>query len=155
MHELIRDHNSTKTVATALVSSAKTSSARSNSYERCTNGQHNSKTAHSEDSCWQLHPDKNPHSHVRSKANVASITGRALCARVNQGTKSGKSLLDSGLSHHMFKDRKDFISNQPQETTIEVANGNSMTGLGVGTISGSHLGAPLSLSGALHVPELK
>ena len=30
-----------------------------------------------------------------------------------------------------------------------------MTGLGVGTVTGSSLSAPLSLSGTLHVPELK
>lgn len=63
--------------------------------------------------------------------------------------------LDSGSSHHMFKDRSNFISHSPQSTKIEVANGDSMDGHGIGTVSGSHLGAPLTLSGALHVPDLK
>lgn len=55
----------------------------------------------------------------------------------------------------MFNDKNHFTNHQPQETTIEVANRSSMTGLGVGTVCGSNLGAPLSLSGAPHVPDLK
>lgn len=55
----------------------------------------------------------------------------------------------------MFKYCSDVIVHQPQETLIEVANGKLMTGLGVGTVAGTHNGSPLSLSGALHVPKLK
>lgn len=64
-------------------------------------------------------------------------------------------MLDSGSSHHMFKDCKTFTSHEPQETLVEVANGESLTGLGVRTVVGPHYGAPLSLSGALNVPQSK
>lgn len=61
MHELIRDNFSSSSTITALNARAKASYLRSTSYKRCSNGQHNPKTAHSEESCWQLHPSKNPH----------------------------------------------------------------------------------------------
>lgn len=83
IHELIRDNNSTQVVASALSTRAKPGNSRSTSYERCTNGVHNPKTAHNEESCWQVHPSKSPHANSRTSANVATITGRALCARIN------------------------------------------------------------------------
>lgn len=149
MHELIRDLDSTKTTASALISQAKASNSRQTTYERCTHGQHNPKTAHSEDACWQLHPSKNPHHKL--SANISSISGRAQCTRGHHGPQSSKTILDSGSSQHMFKDRKSFVSHEPQETD----NGGSMLGKGVGTVSGLSLGAPLSLSDTLHVPDLK
>lgn len=155
MHELIRDNDSTKNTATTLITHSKNHSNKSPSYKQCSNGQHNPVTSHTEDSCWQLHPSKSPHSNSCTLANVAKITGRALCTRVKLGAESEKSILDSGSSHHMFKDQSNFISHLSQETLIEVANGESMMGQGLGTVSGSHHGSPLSLSGALHVPDLK
>lgn len=157
IQELIRDTNSTTNTATALNVRAKQSNInnRSSSYEQCTNGHRNPKTAHSEENCWQLHPSKNPHSNAQSSANVDTITGRALCTRVTNGAVYEKAILESGSSHHMFNNKKHFVSHQPQETKIKVANGDSMTGLGVGTVGGSSLGLPLPLSDALLVPELK
>lgn len=155
MHELICDHDSSKTLATALRTCLKTINYQSTNYKCCTNGIHNYKTAHDKAICWQLNPAKNPHYNSKSKANVASITGCALCTRDHQGNKSGESTLDSGSFHHMFKDKANSIAHSRQETKIKIANGASMTELGVGPVSGSHLGAPLSLSGTLHVPDLK
>lgn len=124
-------------------------------YEKCSNSQHNPKTAHSEESCWQLHPTKNPHNNSRTTAHTALITGRALCAKAYLGKRTDKLILDSGSSHHMFKDRKDFINHKAEKTKIEVANSDSMIGEGVGLVCGSHLGSPLSLSNSLLGPELK
>lgn len=155
INELIRDNASSTVSATALSTRLKTTNSRGTTYKSCTNGVHNPKTAHSEGNCWQLHPSKNPHNNSKSSANSASISGRALCAKAYHGAQTNKSILDSGSSHHMFKDIKHFICHQPQETIIEVANGKSMTGLRVGTVSGSSLGAPLTLSGSLHVADLK
>lgn len=156
MNELIRDSASTNVTANGLTSCAKNSSNRNLSYARCTNGQHNPKTAHPEESCWQLHPSKSPHNNnSRSSANVASISGRALSAVASRGKSTDKTILDSGSSHHMSINRNHFISHQPLETSIEVANGDTMIGHGVGVVAGSHQGSRLSLSDSLHVPDLK
>lgn len=155
MHESIRDSNNSKSSATALITRKKISHGLTSTYKRCTNGQHNSKTAHTEEQSWQQHPSKSPHNHSRTTANIASTTGRVLCAKAYQVKKTNKSILDSGASHCMFKDKKEFLTHQNQETTIEVANGAAMKGHGVGTVSGSHKRSPISLSGALHVPDLK
>lgn len=53
--ELVKDGDSVKTSATALSTRTKTRN-QSLVYERCTNGNHNPKTAHTEETCWQLHP---------------------------------------------------------------------------------------------------
>ena len=155
MNELICDGTTVNHSANALVSHFKTPNQRSNTYERCTKGRHNPKTAHSDESCWQLHPNKSPHNNPKTSANVATISGRALCARASRGVKTDKSILDSGSSHHMFKDQKHFSDHNSQETTIEVANGETMTGQGICTVSASHKGAPLSFGNTLHVPDLK
>ena len=55
----------------------------------------------------------------------------------------------------MFRNKKDFVTHIPQETKIEVANGDSMMSKSVGTVSGKHLGSPLSLRNTLHVPDLQ
>lgn len=149
MHELICGSTTANNTANTLISQSKSPNQRSTTYEHCTQGRHNLKTAHSKESCWQLHPNKSPHNNPKTTANIASISSRALCASAYHGAKADKSILDSGSSHHMFKDKNHFSDSKLQETTIEVVNGETITGLGVGTVS------PLSFSGALHIPELK
>lgn len=60
INELVRDSDSLKTTATALNVRQRGSQQRYPVYERCLNGSHNPKTAHSIDDCWQVHPEKNP-----------------------------------------------------------------------------------------------
>lgn len=77
--ELIRDGDCSKTSATALNLRTRPQHHQHQSlvnYERCTNGSHNPKTAHSAESCWQLHPNKHPNSNHRpAAANSAIISG--------------------------------------------------------------------------------
>lgn len=71
------------------------------------------------------------------------------------GNRSGKPILDTGTTQKMFKDRSLFAKYAPLDTTIEVANGDSIEAQGVGTVKATHLGSPLSFPNALHVPDLK
>lgn len=57
INELVRDNSSTSTKSSAIT--AKTSpSKRNTNYERCTDGKHNPKTSHTEEECFQVHPEK-------------------------------------------------------------------------------------------------
>lgn len=149
INELVRDNDSSTPNPTALNTR---SSSKSNSYEKCSNGTHNPKTAHSAETCWQLHPDKNPH---KSQSNTASITGRALSTLAKTGNKSGKPILDTACSQTMIYDKKLFETYKDRNTTIEVAGGDSINGLGIGIVKGVHKGSRLTLSDCLHVPSLK
>lgn len=107
INELVRDSDSLKTTATALNVRQRGSQQRYPVYERCLNGSHNPKTAHSIEDCWQVHPEKNPRPPHRS-ANSTAITGRALCTTAINGNKSGKPILDTGTTQSMFKSRGSF-----------------------------------------------
>lgn len=154
--ELIRDGHSNKTTSTALNTRPKHQHSSTSSYERCMNGNHNSKAPHSAENCWQLHPSKNPHLKNRTgTSNSATIVGRALCTKAVNGNHSGKPILDTGTTQAMFKDRKHFVNYGNQATEIEVANGDSIYGTGVGAVRAVHRGSPLTFCNALHVPSLK
>ena len=56
INELVKDNDTPTPIPTALNTRA---NSKSSSYEKCSNGSHNPKTAHSADACWQLHPDQN------------------------------------------------------------------------------------------------
>lgn len=156
INELIRDGESSKTNATALNTRSRFQNHTQGIFERCTNGSHNSKTAHSADKCWQLHPHKHPNANGRrGNPSTASIIGRALCATAVNGNRSGKPILDTGTTQTMFKDQSSFAQYAPKPTLIEVANGDAIDGHGLGTVQVTHLGSPLSFCNALHVPALK
>lgn len=55
----------------------------------------------------------------------------------------------------MFKDRKAFVNYANRTTGIEVANGDSIYGTGVGAVKATHQGSPLTFCNVLHVPSLK
>lgn len=156
INELIKDGESSRTSATALNVKSKHSNTRFPVYERCLNGTHNTKTAHSADECGQLHPEKNPRPPQQyGSSNLASISGRALCAKAMHGNKLGKPILDTGTTQTMFKDRSHFANYTPRGTAIEVANGDTINGQGVGMIKVTHRGSPLTFCNSLHVPSLK
>lgn len=156
INELIKDGESTKTTATALNTKTKFNNNRFPVYERCLNGTHNIKTAHAAEDCWQLHPEKNPRPPQRfGSSNMASISGRALCAKAMHGNTSGKPILDTGTTQTMFKDRRHFATYTPRGTSIEVANGDTINGQGVGMIKATHRGESLTFCNSLHVPSLK
>lgn len=109
INELIRDGENSKINATALNTKTRTQGYQQANYERCTNGTHNTKTAHSADNCWHLHPNKHPNSYAScGNSNSASINGRALCAMAVNGNRSGKPILNTGTTQNMFKDRSSF-----------------------------------------------
>lgn len=156
INELIRDGEMSKSSATALNVRSKSNQSRYPNWEICLNGTHNPKTAHSADSCWQLHPEKNPRpSHRHGAANSATISGRALCATALNGNQSGKPILDTGTTQSMFRKRNHFSSYAPTTTSIEVANGDTINGHGRGSVKASHRGSPLTFCNSLHVPSLK
>lgn len=150
INELVRDGDSSlNNTSTALNTRVK---GKSSTYEKCANGIHNPKTAHPEESCWQTHPEKNPH---KTQSNSASITGRALSTLAQKGNTSGKPILDTACSQTMIHDKNLFNSYRSQHTNIEVAGGESISGLGIGQVGGKHKGSSLSFSDCLHVPSLK
>ena len=144
------------TTSTAL------STERRVTYERCLNGSHNPKTAHSEANCYQVHPEKRPsrqsnHSNLttaRAAANT-TVTGTVLATHVMNASLTGKPVLDSGASQSMFISRSSFASYQPCHATISVANGQTIEAIGVGSIQGECLGNSVTLTNVLHVPELQ
>lgn len=154
INELVRDGDNQKTTTSALNVRPKGPQQRFQAYKRCLNGSHNPKTAHSIEDCWQVHPEKNPTPPYRS-ANTTAITGRALCTTAINGNKSGKPILNTGTTQSMFKNRGSFAQYSPQKTSIEVANGDTIDGHGLGVVKASHLGSPLSFGNSLHVPSLK
>lgn len=114
INELVLDVEVSKNTAAALNTRSKPTGNHPVTWERCSNGVHNPKTAHSADECWQLHPNRNPNSSSRfSNANTALISGRVLCTKAVQGNKSGKPILDTGTTQNMFKDRHHFSNYAP------------------------------------------
>lgn len=139
-----------KTSNSAL--SAKSNSRRNNNtYERCVNGVHNPKNAHNESVCREAHPELRK----SASSNVATITGRALSALACNGNSSGKPILDSGASQTMVHDMNLFSSYQPYQARVNVANGQSIQAIGVGSVQGKHKGETVTLSNCLHVPDIK
>lgn len=55
----------------------------------------------------------------------------------------------------MAYDRSKFTNYRPAHTEVKVANGSSVYGVGIGTITGVHKGERVSISNCLHVPALK
>lgn len=147
--ELIKDNNSTPSTTSAL---STTRANRNADRPRCTNGVHNPDTAHDESKWFQLHPELSPY---KVRSNLATIIGRALTTIIRDGNTSKKPILDSGASQTMVHDRSIFSSYKPAHTEVKVANGNSIFGVGIGTITGVHKGERVSLSNCLHVPALK
>ena len=133
--DIVRDSDSNKTTAGASLNTRV--KIKTNTYEKCTNGTHNPKTAHTEDTCWQVHPDQKPH---KTHTNTASITGRALSTLAKKGNSSGKPILDTACSQTMIFDKSLFQSYNTRNTEIEVAGGDSITGNGIGLVSGNHKG---------------
>lgn len=147
--ELVKDNNSTPATSSALTA---TKTSRHAYRPRCTNGIHNPDTAHDESKCFQLHPELNPY---KTRTNLATIIGRALTTLIRDGNTSKKPILDSGASQSMVHDRSVFTSYKPTHTEVKVANGNSVYGIGIGTVTGVHKGERVSISNCLHVPALK
>lgn len=147
--ELIKDNNSTLTTSSAL---ATTKTSQYGDQPRCTNGIHNPDTAHEELNCFQLHPELSPY---KVKTNLATIGGKALTTLIRDLNSLKKPVLDSGASQSMFNDQSKFSSYRPAHTEVKVANGNSVYGIGVGTVTGIHKGEKFLISNYLHVPALR
>lgn len=156
INELIRDGEMNKSSATALNVRSKTYQQGQPTWERCLNGTHNPKTAHSAENCWQVHPEKNPRPpNCHHSANNAVISGQALCATALNGNKYGKPILDTGTTQSMFRDHKHFSNYAPTTTSIEVANDDTIAGHGLGYVQASHHGSPLTFCNSIHIPGLK
>lgn len=156
INELIEDGDTkTTSTSTALNTKSRQNYTRQSNYERCSNGSHNANTAHSAEECWQLHPNKNPYSSQSGTANMASISGRAVCAKAAKGNSSWKPILDTRTTQTMFQKQAVFAGYSPRKTIVKVANGDSIDGLGVGSVKATHRGSTLTFVNALHVPSIK
>lgn len=149
INELIKDNDSSSSNPTALSTRA---NGKNPTYKKCSNGIHNPKTTHPAETCWQLNPEKNPH---KTQSNNASITGRALSTLAKAGNASGKPILDTACSQTMIHNKSVFADYRIRHTTIEVAGGDSINGVGIGCVKGIHKGSNLFFSDCLHLPTLK
>lgn len=100
-------------------------------YKHCSSGHHNPNIAHPEQDCWQVNPEKHPHSSKKIIfASSASITSRALISLACSGNKSGKRIMETEAFQTMVWDKNKFAECKEPFTNIEVTNGDSMQGVG-------------------------
>ncbi|KNZ59187.1 hypothetical protein VP01_1789g8 [Puccinia sorghi] len=151
-------------------SAMKAISRSSNSNQaRCSNGEHNPESNHSESQCFELHPEqkakmKERRAKAKAKAKKAAIanddsSGESFawhCVKRAQieKLKPNTAYLDGGASHHMVSDREHFSTYTEVKCNIELADGKSTISPGVGTVYlKTESGEPLKLE-CLHVPHL-
>ncbi|KNZ52565.1 hypothetical protein VP01_351g3 [Puccinia sorghi] len=132
--------------------------SKSKRREFCSGGKHNPKANHAEKDCWQL---------LKRTANTAqaaepeddgsrpSSAGFRCVIKAMAATQDSElSYLDSGASHHMFANKHLFSNYRPRNTTVEIADGNTLSVEGDGFVHvQTEAGTSIKLK-AIHVPRL-
>lgn len=97
------------TTASALAVNHQYSNSSSDSNKKyknrrafCSNGVHNSETSHSEENCYQLHPEKAVAFHQAAINRVNGTSAKRALLSVNTGVANA-IVLDSGASGHYLK----------------------------------------------------
>ena len=133
----------------------------------CTNGQHNPATQHAPTRCWQLHPElrnartpKTENSAVTS-SSASEITHPAppvmttfLLAAFSKTSSKVETLIDSGASSPMFKDKDDFKTYSTHVEDVSLADGTVIKTNGRGSVEMQDTHSHLSLTNCLHIPSL-
>jgi len=119
----------------------------------CTPGKHNPLAPHSEEKCWNLHPElRPPYKHQYQKnsgSNVSSLSTFAI-------KKPSAFVLDSGSSSHMVSDEKLFIAlDKTERGMINTSCGdNTLSIEGKGSISVVFRGNSIVFHNVLLVPKI-
>jgi len=119
----------------------------------CSNGTHNPATAHSEDDCHQLHPEKAIAYFKAAIDRVNNSAAKRALLSANSGV-SDEIVLDSGASGHYLKHRHYFITFRPLPTSVYGANGSPIPILGVGTAVIQSSKGPITIPNAYFAPSL-
>ncbi|MBW0482594.1 hypothetical protein O181_022309 [Austropuccinia psidii MF-1] len=122
----------------------------------CKNGRHNPLAPHSEDECFETHPEKLEEFRAQKGAREQGKGGSpqifsALQAKASRET----AILDNGASYSLFKDKSRFISTSVTRIPLSLADGSSIIATEIGTviISASD-GSPIHLSNSLVIPSV-
>lgn len=143
----------------------------------CSNGVHNSATAHSEANCWQLHPEKKSLS-GRGKKQANSVATSSSTPSMNASMTQNlpvppamtfhllaifnlkraaniiESLLDSGASVPMFAKREHFKTYSEVREDVTLADGSIIQAVGSGSVVLRCENREVTLSNCLHIPSL-
>lgn len=133
----------------------------------CSNGVHNTQTAHTEANCWQLHPETKAITSHRGKKSANSATSSQslplppamtfhLLAIFNlkRTVNIIESLLDSGASVPMFAKREFFKTYSEVKEDVTLADGTKIQAIGSGSVVLRCEDREITLSNCLHIPTL-
>lgn len=127
----------------------------------CGQGKHNPLSAHTEDKCWQLHPELKPVSRsTQSHSTEAELqptfhTAAVInpsCLLTHSDVKL--TVLDSGATHHMLNKKEFFENMTPVQLKVSTGNDkNNLDAQAIGTaIFINNQGNKIILEDALYVP---
>lgn len=138
----------------------------------CINGKHNPSTQNSAECCWQLHPElqtpRNP-AHaanltVSSNPNLLPSTSEPqptppamtpfLLAAFSKFNSKVESILDSGASAPMFRDKNYFKTYTNHVEDVSLADGTQIKTQGHSVVDLTGTDSSLQLSSCLHIPSL-
>lgn len=133
----------------------------------CVNGQHNPATQHTSSRCWQLHPElrnsRNPTAAnsvlTASSANEVAhptppVMTTFLLAAFSKTSSKVETLLDSGASSPMFKEKDDLKTYSSHSEEVSLADGTLIKTEGQGSVDMKDTNSQLLLSNCLHIPSL-
>ncbi|MBW0582252.1 hypothetical protein O181_121967, partial [Austropuccinia psidii MF-1] len=114
---------------------------------KCNNGRNNPLATHSEDECFEIHPEKLEAFRARKAAREQGKLGSPqIFSALQVKTSPETAILDSGASYSLFRDNSRFISTSVTRIPLSLADGSSIVATEIGTavISASD-GSPIHL----------
>ncbi|MBW0529468.1 hypothetical protein O181_069183 [Austropuccinia psidii MF-1] len=123
---------------------------------KCKNGRHNPLAPHSEDKCFEIHPEKLEVFRAQKAEREQGKSGSPKIFSALQVKTSPKTaILDSGASYSLFRDNSRFISTSVTRIPLSLADGSSIVAAEIGTavISASD-GSPIHLRNSLVIPSV-
>lgn len=135
----------------------------------CINGKHNTATQHTADRCWKLHPELRVPRNSAHTANltVSTVTSSPpahqptppamttfLLAAFSKTSSKVESILDSGASTPMFRDKNNFKNYSEHKEDVSLTNGTQIKTQGHGVVDMTGKDSTLQLSNCLHIPSL-
>ncbi|MBW0566653.1 hypothetical protein O181_106368 [Austropuccinia psidii MF-1] len=123
---------------------------------KCRNGKHDLTAPHSEDDCFELHPEKLEAFRARKVGREkAKDSSPKIFVSYSASAISSSTILDSGASYSMFKDSSRFVLVRGTQISLSLADGSSITASGIGTaVILSNNGQPIYLENSLVIPSI-
>ncbi|MBW0563252.1 hypothetical protein O181_102967 [Austropuccinia psidii MF-1] len=119
-------------------------------------GKHNPTAPHSEEHCFELHPEKLEAFRARKIGREkAKDSSPKIFATYSASAISSSTILDSGASYSMFKDSSHFVLVKGTQISLSLADGSSIAASGIGTeIILSNDRQPNYLQNSLVIPSI-